>query len=1127
MSDSNIYNTLSHDDIYNFWKDNNIFEKSIEQNTKNPSFVFYDGPPFATGLPHYGHILAGLIKDTILRFQHNQGHNVPRNAGWDCHGLPIEYEIEKDLGIKTTDEILSYGIGNYNEKCRSIVMKYSGEWEQIMGRLARWVDFKNDYKTMTPEFMNGIWWVFKQLYDKGRVYEGVRIMPYSTTCGTPLSNFETQQNYQEVMDDSLFIALPLVNQFANKDANIMVWTTTPWTLPSNYALCVNAHIEYSLVEFKNKYYIVGKNLILIIFKDLTLIKVIKTFFGNELIGLEYTPPFEYNVAMLNNKYKIISDDFVTDTDGTGIVHIAPAYGEDDHRVCMQNGIINKESKLFQPLDTNGFVSSDIPEFIGMFYKNFVDKTNQDLNTTVIIQLKEKGYYYDKRQIIHNYPFCWRSDTPLIYRSVSSWFVSVEDIRTRMVELNNKINWIPGSVGSSRFANWLVNARDWGISRSRFWGTPIPIWKSLDGDVICVGSSYELEELANLEPGSIKDLHRHHIDHIVIHKNSKEYYRIPEVFDCWFESGSMPYSSINRIGIVELLRKSEKGIQISIDSKPFIETTDGKIHYILPADFIAEGIDQTRGWFYTLLVLSTSLFDMIPFKNVIVNGLVLAEDGKKMSKRLKNYPDPMEIIKEYGSDCLRLYLLSSPAVKADSLKFSKNGVHTMMKEIIIPYKNTIVFFKEYYNLYKKEIGSNPIFDLEIYTKSNGITLSLRNPLNIWIINEYSKLRDEYYRYMKEYNLKSAIFVLIKLVQVLNNGFIKLGRNQLKGKDTQELWAESLSTLYYIIKYFINDFKSIIPFFCEQQYLELSDIFKKDNIDDLFWQYQSIHLNNLISELSYMIIPEDKLNLAIDFDIVYNIIFTILQIRSQYNISVKKPLRSISIIIDSKFESFYSTRYREYLSFVLEECNVMDIKILDYSELSVSKTITPIKSQFFKKYKKNILDIFKEIELLTSEQLDEIINVGSYKDTIVDISLFNIKQSICFNNQLLDNGDFVFKDFIFANQPNQPNQPNQSNQSNQYKITIVVDKYYDEEIDKLYYYRLVATKIQRCRKYANLHPWDNVNSYYNGNSKYCLDNDIALKYIQDITKVKLLKYTNENIFYEKQFDDLDIKLYLEKL
>lgn len=1221
--------------IYQFWTENNIFNKTIKENKKKSEYVFYDGPPFMTGLPHYGHILAGLIKDSVLRHNHSLGKNVPRYAGADCiaegtlinlangtsipienfkdfncqvetynfekkdilhesktnfyekgergcielkfndngtlictpdhkiltdngwikasdiipnetniikyfnsiytskvisinnvgikkvyditventhnfiangvivhncHGLPIEYEIEKELKIKTTKQILDYGIENYNDSCRNIVLKYSKEWEYQMGRLGRWIDFKNDYKTMDKSFMNSVWWVFSELFKKNRIYEGVKIMGYSTTCGTPLSNFEIQQNYQEVKDDSLFIKLKINECFKNYDElYIMVWTTTPWTLPSNYCLCVGENIDYVIVEYENNKYILSEKLVQVVFgKKIPVI--LEKFKGSELLNLTYIPPFLFNTFV--NIFKIISGDFVTDSDGTGIVHIAPNHGEDDYNICIKNNIIQKDTKLFNTLDINGFVNSSIPELEGIFYKNFNDKTCEDLNTWVVKDLKKQGLYWDKRQILHNYPFCWRSDTPLIYRAVNSWFVKVEDMREKLCELNSTINWMPKSVGANRFHNWLSNAKDWGISRNRFWGTPIPIWKSDDGDIICVSSSYELEELANLPRNSITDLHRHIIDNIEIIKNGKVYKRITDILDCWFESGSMPYATLNRIGICEILNSENNYIFKDENGFPFIRQEDGTIHNILPADFIAEGLDQTRGWFYTLLVLSANLFDCIPFKNVIVNGLVLAEDGKKMSKRLKNYPDPMEIVNTYGSDCLRLYLLGSQAVRAEPLKFSKSGVHDVMKDIIIPLTNSINFWKEYTTLYKTNNNKNPIFkilDIDIIT----------NPINLWILGKYSELRNEFMSSMDKYDLKNAVSVLYKLVQVLNNGYIKMGRYILKGKESEEEWSQGLSVLYYVIAFFINDFKAIIPFFSEYHFKDISNFMKEIlDIDENLFD-DSIHL---FGYFKYIELQEEQKSLSNNFDIIYNIIVNIYKLRGSFNISMKKPIKMINIIPSHGLLDNYSNSYQQYLNIVIEECNILDINIVDENNITINKEITPIKSQLFKKYGKSIAQVYEELNNMDTIQLSNILDLEEYNGYVMDNTLFDIRTSIESNNISNDSNDIVFKEFNYGETKD--------------KIIILMDKKYDEQVDKLYYYRLVASSIQKSRKLAGLHPWNEISAFYEGETKYDLEDNEAQQYIERITKIKLNKYSqnNLNIIHSTMWDNIGLNITL---
>jgi isoleucyl-tRNA synthetase len=1096
---------MTEEQVYKYWVENKIFETSIENNKTKPEYVFYDGPPFMTGLPHYGHILAGLIKDSVLRYNHNKGMNVPRFAGADTHGLPIEYEIEKELGIKTTQQVLDYGIGNYNNACKNIVTRCADIWEEQMGRLGRWVDFKNQYKTMDLSFMNSVWWVFKTLYDKGRIYEGEKIMGYSTSCGTPLSNFEVKQNYQEVQDDSLFIKLPIkTNNPRFVETNVLVWTTTPWTLPSNYALCINSQIDYTIVELDGIKYICSEKLIENIFGKKKPNKI-DEFKGIDLIGLEYEPPFKFN-NMIEN-YKIISGNFVTDSDGTGIVHIAPSFGNDDYQVCLDNKIITKESKLFQPLNTNGYVDSTIPELEGMFYKNYKDKTQQDLNTWVIIDLKKNGFYYDKRSFKHNYPFCWRSDTPLIYRNVNSWFVKVDDMRDKLVELNKEINWVPKSVGESRFSNWLADANDWGISRNRFWGTPIPIWKSKSGKIICIGSSYELEKLANLEPGSIKDLHRENVDNIEIIKDEEVYKRCEFVLDCWFESGSMPYGTVGRVGIVELLEKhctkSDSGLFLDSNNNPYIQTDEliyddhqlqpiRQKYQILAADFIAEGVDQTRGWFYTLLVLSSSLFGMIPFKNVIVNGLVLAEDGKKMSKRHKNYPDPMEIVNEYGSDALRLYLLSSQATKGEPLKFSKSGVYDAVKDIIIPLTNSIVFWKEYMNHYVNTHKSNPIISIKMNLNK------ISNPINLWILRKYSELRNEYINWMDQYELKNAIGVLYKLVLILNNGYIKMGRNLIKGKESQEDWIQSLSVLNYIIGFILNDFKAVIPFFCESQYLGLKEFFINIlGISDTF--DKSIHLIEL---QEYITLNEEQIEKSIDFDIIYNIIIQIYQMRSLNNISLKKPIKLINLIWDETLITRYSERFKQYLGMVIDECNLLDIKILLKSEVEITKSIIPVKALFFKNHGKAVSTVFDNLLKMNSNMLDEIISSGNIEGFDVDSTWFNYN----YNIKLLENieltNNIVYREFDFGDFKD--------------KIILLMDKSWDESNDKIYYYRLVATSIQKARKEAGLHPWDDITSLWEGNPKYSLESQESREYIEKITRIKLLTYQN-NIIYKNNYND----------
>ncbi|SCA58675.1 hypothetical protein AB751O23_AK_00020 [Chlamydiales bacterium SCGC AB-751-O23] len=583
--------------VLKFWDENKIFEKTTEQRENAPRFTFYDGPPFATGLPHYGHILAGTIKDVIPRYKTMKGFNVPRRFGWDCHGLPIESEIEKTQKLSGAASIEAYGIAKFNEDCRRVVLRYTEEWKATVRRMARWVDLDGAYKTMDRPYMESVWWVFKNLHDKGFIYKGFKVMPYSARLGTTLSNFEAGENYKEVDDPSVIVAFPLED---DPEVSLLAWTTTPWTLVSNLALTIGEEVDYVLIEHKadHKRYILAKALLRSVFKEGEY-AIVKGVPVDELKGKRYIPLFpHFEDRKEKGAFQILTGNFITLQEGTGIVHTAPAFGEEDFNVCQEAKI-----DIVCPVDNNGRFTKEVPEFEGKFVK--------EADKGICKMIKEKGRLLKQGTIRHRYPYCYRSDTPLIYKAVETWFISVEKIKDAMVKNNNEIHWTPEYIKHGRFGNWLENARDWNFSRKRYWGTPIPLWVSDDGDSLVISSVKELEELAGKK---FPDIHRHFIDDVVIEKDGKKFRRISEVFDCWFESGSMPYAQKHY---------------------PFENETAFTSEF--PADFIAEGLDQTRGWFYTLTVLSTALFNKPAFKNVIVNGIILAEDGMKMSKRLQNPP----------------------------------------------------------------------------------------------------------------------------------------------------------------------------------------------------------------------------------------------------------------------------------------------------------------------------------------------------------------------------------------------------------------------------------------------------------------------------------------------------------
>ena len=773
--------------ILEVWKKNSVFEKSLKRNEGKAEYRFYDGPPFATGLPHYGHLLAGIIKDIVPRYQTMRGKYVERRFGWDTHGLPIEALAQDALGVAGAPEIKALGVDKFNEQCRSMVLKYVNEWEKTVTRIGRWVDFKNDYKTMNPEFMETIWWVFKQLWNQGRVYKSHRIMPYSWKLSTPLSNFEAGNNYKDVQDPTVTVRTKAISAesaqlsallAAEETVYLLVWTTTPWTLPENLMICAGASIDYvavrDLTDDKRSVYVMAKARLPHIFKKQEQYEIVAEFKGDKLKGVEYEPIFPYFAdKRAEGAFRVTTDDYVTTDDGVGLVHIAPAYGEDDFRVCKEAGM----TAFVDPLDDACAFTDAIPELKGRFCK--------DCDKDLIKWLKREGKLVHQATIVHSYPFCDRTDTPLIYRAIDAWYVKVEDLHERLVENNSTVHWTPEYVGEKRFGNWLQDARDWNISRNRFWGSCIPVWICEDDpeDMICVGSIKELEELSGEK---VTDLHKHFVDKIVIKKDGKTYRRTPEVLDCWFESGSMPYAQQHYMG-----EEGEGGL---------------KIDDFFPADFIAEGLDQTRGWFYTLMVLGTCLFGKSPYKNVIVNGLILAEDGKKMSKRLKNYPDPNLMLDTYGADAIRLYMIYSPVVKAESLKFSENGVKQLMRDLLIPWWNAYSFFVTYANV-------DGFHDKEVTFPES------ENVLDRWIVSSMETLIADVTAAMDNYDLQKSVRPFVKFIEDLTNWYIRRSRRRFWKSTNDSDKLSAYRTLRYVLVQLSKVAAPFTPFIAEEIYTNL--------------------------------------------------------------------------------------------------------------------------------------------------------------------------------------------------------------------------------------------------------------------------------------------------------------------
>lgn len=853
------------EDILTLWKEKDVFARSIRG---EKDFVFYDGPPFATGTPHYGHLLAGTLKDVVPRYWAMRGYRVERRFGWDTHGLPVEMEIEKKLKLNGPDEVEAYGIDNYNEACRSIVLRYTDLWRETVTRLGRWVDFDNDYKTMDPSFMESVWWVFKSLWDKGLIYEGYKVMPYSWRLGTPLSNFEANMDYRSVQDPAVTVSLPVLG---NENTVLLAWTTTPWTLPSNMALCVGADIDYVKARVPNddKTYVVAAAL-----KDKVLgedAEVVETLKGSALVGLEYQPLFDlYASARSEGAFKVVADDYVSTDSGTGIVHQAPAFGEDDWRVCQREGVPMRDAT-----DLQGRFTSDFPLVEGAFVK--------DADKAIIAELKREGRLFKHETINHDYPFCWRSGTPLIYKAISTWFVNVSVLREKMVQHNETTNWVPNYVGDKRFHNWLKDARDWAISRNRFWGTPLPIWSCENCEEREVmGSIADLEARCGAK---VDDLHKHFVDKHTWPCSScgGEMKRVSEVLDCWFESGSMPYAQHH----------------YPFENRELVEQN-------LPADFIAEGLDQTRGWFYTLLVLSTALFDRPPFKNVIVNGMILAEDGRKMSKSLKNYPDPDHVIQEYGADALRAYLINSPVVRAEPMRFSEQGVREVVRGVILPLWNAHAFFTTYASIDKWTPPETPT------------PVSERALMDRWVVSMAQSLVRDVNTEMEAYRLYNVIPRVLGFIDHLTNWYIRRCRRRFWHNDNPVDHNHAFETLYEVLCTFSRLLAPILPFMADMLYQRL-EVNIRPGAED------SVHLE------AFPVADEALVDTALEeaMAVMRDVVNLGRNLREKNRIRVRQPLPLIKVASVNALD----VSLRDQLSaLVLEELNVKRIEWMeDVSDL----------------------------------------------------------------------------------------------------------------------------------------------------------------------------------------------------
>ena len=1041
------YTPQLENNILNKWKSDNIFDSIWSKSKLYPKYDLMDGPPFVSSESlHYGHLLVGNAKSTMNYYKLMKGFNVYGKIGYDCHGLPIEMKVNELLNISNNDQVYQMGIDKYNAKCTEVINSYSGSWIKIYDRIARMVDFDYEYKTKDVNFMESVWWGFSELHKKGLAYRGYNVVPFSIGCNTSISNFEAKQNYKKKDDMSLYVKFPV----SGKDNTYFVaWTTTPWTLPSHLALAVNPKMIYVTVKDNTSgdKYIIAESNIENLYKNSSDYTITESCVGDDLVGTEYIPPFLFFEGYREQgAFRVYSDNFVKvrgDDDenedlnedfesednvdnkktkpnkkshpiGTGVVHCAPGFGADDFNMCTKHFIAIEDIGNVCPVDEKGCFTNTITDYA---YQNVFD-----VNNKIIKDLEALGVILKKDNCKHKYPYCWRTDTPLIYKAVKSFFVRVTSIKDRMMELNKKIFWVPNYVGHKRFDMWLDDAKDWGVSRSRFYGTPIPAWVSDNGlETIVIGSIDELVDKAGLDYRP-DNLHPEFVNHIQIpsDKGNGMLKRVDDVFDCWFESGSVPFAQHH-------FPMENKEM---FDEKEFL------------AEFICEGIDQTRGWFYTLNVLSTALFDKPAFQHCVCTGLILAEDGKKMSKRLKNYPDPHDLIDKCGADALRLYLINSPAIRAGSYRFKEEGVMET-KKTLIPWFESLKFLNSHVSLYLKRYNT---FSYNAYRKTD-------NVMDQWILSCIGSLVSYIDEEMAQYKLYTILPKISGFIDNLTNWYVKLNRQRLKGIDqNQQEWECALAVLYHVLFSYAKISAPFTPFMSEYMFSHLKLFLDESD------QHKSIFMCEYPEpkNFPYDVLVETKMR---HLQHVMNMV-RLIRTKITKHSSIKVPLKSITIANDDNNFLHHMKELKEYL---FGELNCLDLNLHNLDNI-VKYSILPNHKNIGTKYKKDAKNIKNYLTTLNSSQINEFMLSNELTFTLDDKSFTVTKDDAIISPQmiyalkeneyaLLENNTVVIVDFTICQ--------------------IVIDEYVT---------RMINYNIQQLRKEGNLTPVDNINVRYYTDSNY---------------------------------------------
>ena len=980
--------------IVEFWKKNDIFEKSIEHRDGCERFTFYDGPPTANGKPHIGHVLTRAIKDLIPRYRTMKGYKVLRKAGWDTHGLPVELEVEKALGISGKPEIEKFGIEDFIKKCKASVFTYQSEWEEMSDRVGFWADMENPYVTYHNDYIESVWWALRQIWDKGLLYKGHKIMPYCPRCGTSLSSHEVAQGYKDVKENSLIVKFKVLGK---DNEYILAWTTTPWTLPSNLALCVNPHEKYVRFTIEgdenNTVYIMAEALIKSVFGEDAKANILNEYTGEELKGTEYEPLYSF-VKPDKKAYYVIADDYVTMEDGTGVVHTAPAFGEDDARVCKANGL-----PFINLVDHQGNFVKETGEWAGTFVK--------DADKLVIRDLKERNLCFAVIPFEHSYPFCWRCDTPLLYYACDTWFIEMTKVRDRLLANNETVNWMPDNIKHGRFGNFLENIIDWGLSRTRYWGTPLPIWECECGHRHVVGSIAELKEMGINCPDDI-ELHKPYVDNIKLRceKCGGEMKRVPEVIDCWFDSGSMPFAQLH----------------YPFENKEAFEQN-------FPADFISEAIDQTRGWFYTLMAISTLLFDKSPYKNVVVLGHVQDEKGIKMSKHKGNVIAPMDILNDQGSDAVRWYFYSNSAPWLPN-RFSAKNVSEAQRKFLGTLWNTYCFYVLYANIDE--------FDP---TKYNLCDLNL-TVMDKWILSKLNNVVKTVDDYLNEYKITEATRAMNEFVDELSNWYVRRSRSRFWASELTDDKVCAYMTLYTVLVEFAKVSAPFIPFMTEEIYQNLVRSVDENALE-------SIHMCDFPKY-------DEKYNFAEieqEMDAIRKVVILGRAARNEANIKNRQPLSKLFIQTDNKINA-------DYVNIILEELNIKDVELTKDASGFISYNFKPQMRTMGPKYGKLMRPIFDEIAKMDGAEVMETLNSD---------------KPICLNVQGTDVE--VFKDDVLIDTQQKDGFVSASDAG----FTVVLDTNLTDELIEEGFVREIISKIQTMRKDSGFEVTDRISVVFDGSDK----------------------------------------------